>query len=283
MSLADVVAMRTKELYWTVTRVTGTKPLFDRVVGASSLVSTRISGERTRRPRQLRQSVPHFYECDLAKKATFDRLLANYYEHSGPPSDPVRVLHFFNLLESVRQLEGGDYLELGVYRGSTARIIHELMDPAATLFLLDTYQGFDEKDIKAEKAASATDTRFVLTTPEAVAAYVGGGKPQANVKPVQGWFPETYRELEDRRWRFIHIDLDLYKPMKTALTMLWPSLLPGGVLLLHDYGCHGFPGAKQAVDEFADEVGLQPIVLADRWGSAVFRKPGHASATRSAA
>ena len=56
--------------------------------------------------------------------------------------------------------------------------------------------------------------------------------------------------------------------------MLWEPLLPGGVVMVHDYGCyHGFPGARRAVDEFCASVGVLPIELCDSWGTAAFRKP----------
>jgi hypothetical protein len=44
-------------------------------------------------------------------------------------------------------------------------------------------------------------------------------------------------------------------------------------MVVHDYGCLGFPGVKIAVDEFSRARGVFPVQLADRWGSVVFRKP----------
>jgi hypothetical protein len=65
----------------------------------------------------------------------------------------------------------------------------------------------------------------------------------------------------------------LYQPIKTALETLWKPLLPGGIVMVHDYGCYGFPAARRAVDEFCHAVGQLPVELNDRWSTAVIRKP----------
>ena len=95
----------------------------------------------------------------------------------------------------------------------------------------------------------------------------------ANLKIVKGWFPESFKGLEEIRWRFVHIDFDLYQPIKTALETLWKPLLPGGIVMVHDYGCYGFPAARRAVDEFCHAIGQLPVELNDRWSTAVIRKP----------
>jgi len=150
------------------------------------------------------------------------------------------------------------------------------MDPSRTLYSLDTFEGFDERDIAVEQtkyATSWTAGSFAPTSVERVARYVGDGMWPANLKIVKGWFPESFKGLEEIRWRFVHIDFDLYQPIKTALETLWKPLLPGGIVMVHDYGCYGFPAARRAVDEFCHAVGQLPVELNDRWSTAVIRKP----------
>ena len=105
-----------------------------------------------------------------------------------------------------------------------------------------------------------------------MAEYVGDGKWPANLKLVKGWLPDSDRGMEDRCWRFVHVDLDLYAPIKAALEQSWEQVVPGGVVLVHDYGCYGFPGARTAVDEFCAQIGVAPIELVDRWSSAANSK-----------
>jgi len=46
----------------------------------------------------------------------------------------------------------------------------------------------------------------------------------------------------------LNLDTDLYEPAQVILQHLYPRLVPGGVLLLDDYGV--FPGESLAVDEY---------------------------------
>ncbi len=48
----------------------------------------------------------------------------------------------------------------------------------------------------------------------------------------------------------IHSDSDLYEPTKVTLKELWPYLVDGGMILIHDYGTKQWPGIKKSVDEF---------------------------------
>lgn len=150
------------------------------------------------------------------------------------------------------------------------------MDPARTLFAFDTFEGFDQRDVDAEKRkhdSQWTVGNFSPTSVERVATYVGDGQWPENLKLVKGWFPESFRGHEHIRWRFVHIDFDLYQPIKSALETVWEPLLPGGIIVVHDYGCYGFPAARLAVDQFCTQIGIPPIELSDRWSSAVVRKP----------
>jgi hypothetical protein len=42
----------------------------------------------------------------------------------------------------------------------------------------------------------------------------------------------------------------LYDPTLAALKALYPLVVPGGVVLLDEYGMEGFPGESAAFDEY---------------------------------
>ena len=46
----------------------------------------------------------------------------------------------------------------------------------------------------------------------------------------------------------LHIDVDVYEPSKIILELLWDKVVPGGILVLDDYGT--VEGETKAVDEF---------------------------------
>ncbi|HBH79257.1 MAG TPA: hypothetical protein DDY39_05465, partial [Nitrospira sp.] len=66
----------------------------------------------------------------------------------------------------------------------------------------------------------------------------------------KGWIPDRFPEVKERRFAFVHIDVDLYQPIMDSLKFFFPRLLPGGIIVVDDYGYSIFPGAKKAVDEF---------------------------------
>jgi len=224
----------------------------------------------------LVQTIPDLFESFPDKAALFNRILQEYSGLSADPLDPVRIVLLYQLLAAANELTPGDYIELGTYGGLTLKVIHRLMDPQRTLYALDTFEGFDARDIAIEKTKYDYTSGlewFSRPSIENVAKYVGDGEAPTNLKLVKGWFPESFKGLEEIRWRFVHIDMDLYQPVKAALQMLWASVVPGGIVVVHDYGCYSFRAARIAVDEFCDSIGIPPVEMPDRWGSAVLRKP----------
>jgi hypothetical protein len=68
----------------------------------------------------------------------------------------------------------------------------------------------------------------------------------------KGWIPDCFPVDEDTRYRFVHIDVDLYQPIFDSLEYFWPRMAKGGIIALDDYGSMAYPGAKKAVDEFCE-------------------------------
>jgi O-methyltransferase len=211
------------------------------------------------------------------KRQIFDNLWNGYRNPATHLRDPIRLIQFMALLDIANAAQEGDYLEIGTHRGESAKVIYKLMDPSRTLFCIDTFEGFVDSDLVAEKYINPAITwqpgNFLDTSPEYVATYVGDGTPPPNFKPIKGWFPESYQGLEDRNWRFIHLDMDLYEPTKIGLEILWPQLVPGGVMVFHDFDNLSFPGVKIAVNDFFSRLGLTVLPMGDLWGSTMIVKP----------
>ena len=54
------------------------------------------------------------------------------------------------------------------------------------------------------------------------------------------------------------MDADLYNPTKAGLEFFYPRLVPGGVIIVHDYN-PDWPGIMKAVNDFATTI-TEPIV-----------------------
>jgi O-methyltransferase len=165
----------------------------------------------------------------------------------------------------------GDFVELGVYRGGTARLIHRYA-PERVLHLFDTFSGFDPHDVAHEARATGLQTSastFTDTSAEGVLRYVGG--PAGRVRAYPGRFPDSWSsELDRTSFAFVHLDADLYAPTLAGLELFYPRTSPGGVIVVHDY--NAWPGARSAVDGFFSDKPEVPIPMPDKSGSVVVVK-----------
>jgi hypothetical protein len=185
------------------------------------------------------------------------------------------VLQAHIFLDKISTLPAGDYAELGTYQGNYARIIYSRMAKGSTLYCFDTFLGFPEVSVHAEAKATglqAVPGTFSDTSLDLVVRNVVGNSEPTCLVLRKGEFPGTFRGLEDRTWRFVLLDADLYEPTKAGLECFWPRLVGGGVILAHDY-LSGYPGVCKAVHEFCDPLGIVPVPWPDRVGTAVITKP----------
>jgi O-methyltransferase len=184
--------------------------------------------------------------------------------------DKVR---FYTLWFQIERLKKnnipGDFAELGVYKGVTANILYE-MDKTRKLHLFDTFDGFDENDLKHEESVEDkfSTKEFSDTSVEAVRECINGGE---NVIFHVGHFPETTKGLENVNYALVNIDADLYVPTLEGLKYFYSRLSPGGIILVHDYN-HTWDGARKAVDEFIQTIPESLLELPDWQGSALIVK-----------
>jgi O-methyltransferase len=80
-----------------------------------------------------------------------------------------------------------------------------------------------------------------------------------NVEILGGTFPESGGAVGARRFKLVHLDVDVYEGTKDAATRIWSRLVEGGVIVVDDYGGDGMDGVRHAVDEFADQSSCRMI------------------------
>lgn len=149
-----------------------------------------------------------------------------------------RLYRIAQLVRDVENVEG-DMAEAGVFRGGSAKVITTI-NPNKTLHLFDTFAGIPEDDAiagghrKGDFAASYHDVKDALAGD--------------NVILYPGVFPDTAVGFE-RKFAFVHLDLDTYQSTFAALEYFWHRLSPGGVIVLDDYGWVHCPGVARALSE----------------------------------
>lgn len=204
----------------------------------------------------------------------FDALRALWIARN-PHNDRVDLARLLMFVENVRQLDKdqieGSLAELGVYRGTTAKILHTLL-PQRRLYLFDTFAGFDARDLPHEKSR-ASSPQFTDTSLDAVARFLGDS-PLIRLCP--GYFPATGAQVPDgERFALVHLDADLFKPTWDALCFFYPRMASGGFMILHDYSSTAWPGIADAVDRFFADKPESIVLVPDRSGTALVRKHKH--------
>lgn len=168
-----------------------------------------------------------------------------------------------------RDIEG-DFAELGVYKGYTAKLIHKYA-PEKKLYLFDTFSGFNKRgtDIENQKTNDAIDhNQFSDTSLELVKKYID---PNENIRFFEGYFPDNLPEgFENMKFALVHLDADLYDPTMSGLQTFYSKINQGGIIIIHDY--NAWIGARTAVDEFFSDKIEKPIPMPDKSGSAIIIK-----------
>lgn len=139
--------------------------------------------------------------------------------------------------------------EVGVFRGEFAKDINKHFNQSK-LYLFDTFDGFDDKDLKDEdeEAKNLGKGHFCNTSVELVMQKMTNA---SKVIVRKGYFPDTAVGLDDEKFCFVSLDADLYEPIKAGLEFFYPKMISGGVILVQDYYDEIFTGVKKAVNEFA--------------------------------
>lgn len=181
------------------------------------------------------------------------------------------------LCEACRYLSArgvtGDIVECGVWRGGSmmavARTLRHDGDGGRTLHLFDTFEGMPpptEHDVAptGESAAALLEVAdrgvadsiwCVAGMDEVVRNMNSTGYDPGLIRYVKGKVEDTIPQAAPERIALLRLDTDWYQSTRHELIHLFPRLVPGGILILDDYG--HWEGAREAVDDYIRENGLR--------------------------
>lgn len=148
--------------------------------------------------------------------------------HTRPGAERAAVWRYNTLVWAARQVEAleGDFVECACYRGNTARIVADLVDISNRRYFL--YDLFDHDETMPHHAMPAHSK----TLYDEVRARF----PEPNVIITQGRVPESLAIASPETIALMHIDMNNVDAEIGALELLWDRLVPGGIVVLDDYG-----------------------------------------------
>lgn len=182
----------------------------------------------------------------------------------------VRDGILFQMADRIKQqMVTGSIAELGVYRGDFSRKLN-LLFPERQLYLFDTFEGFDKRDLYIEDKVGL-NTKIKESFSDTSVELVIEKLPFPEKAIVcKGYFPDTTREINDIRYAMVSLDADLYSSIYAGLCYFWPRMSQGGVIMLHDYDNQQFPGVRKAVEDFEAAFGSLPLIpICDLHGTAI--------------
>jgi O-methyltransferase len=171
-------------------------------------------------------------------------------------TDKRRCYFLYQFAESVAKLPG-DFAEIGVYRGGTAYLLGKLAsDQGKRLHLFDTFEGMPPTDDEKDFVVKGD---FADTSLAGVTDYL---KDIGSCEFHPGFFPETAASVQDLRFSFVHVDVDMYLSALDCCEFFHDRLVPGGVMIFDDYGFITTEGLRKAVDQFYQGSSTRPLYSA---------------------
>lgn len=180
----------------------------------------------------------------------------------------------FALKEFARNLADlpGAVAECGSYVGVSAWFMAKEIK-GADLFLFDSFEGLSvPSDFDQSPAGVKQWRQGDLATTEAILRQ--NLSEFRNIHVKKGWIPERFGEVADVRFKLVHIDVDLYEPTRDSLAFFYERLVPGGVIVMDDYGFENCPGAYLAANEFME--GRPETIIHLPTGQGVIIRRGYA-------
>jgi O-methyltransferase len=163
----------------------------------------------------------------------------------------------------VGQLEAeqvpGAIVECGVFKGGAAALMASEAGGRRDVLLFDSFEGLPPPGAKDGTIATGQyHAGWCASTEDDVRAiFARMGVMNDRVRLVKGWFENTFPVTPVPPVAMLHVDADWYDSVRLCLETHFDRLVPGGFLVLDDYG--RWEGCTRATDEFLAARGLGPL------------------------
>ena len=204
--------------------------------------------------------------------------LRDYCDFSHSMIGTARMKNIEECLDVVRvENVRGDLAETGIWRGGAVVFMRGYLAayemPDRVVWAADSFEGLPVPEHPADQGFdfSATVVPSLAVSMEEVAAtFARYGLLDERVKFVKGWFKDSLPNAPIGELALLRLDGDLYESTRDALAALYDKVVPGGFILVDDYG--DFPPCRKAIEEFRRQRGItEPIVQVD-WSGVYWRK-----------
>ena len=205
----------------------------------------------------------------------FNRLFDEGLQRTEMKNHPWLRPRFFQMIQMLKLTWGlpGATADAGVYRGLSSFLICNYLrrerEKAGQKFngdrhfMVDSWEGLSQPvDSDGEHAQGRWSQKaFTDTSLERVQKLM---KDFGSVTYAKGWIPLIFDTLPEQKYRFVHIDVDIFEPTLDSLRYFYPRMVVGGMIVIDDYGPWSnrkWPGCRKAVMQFSEESKVPHVSL----------------------
>jgi O-methyltransferase len=205
--------------------------------------------------------------------------LRNGCEFSHTMIGRKRLENIEHCLDVIRA-EGipGDLIETGVWLGGATIFMRGYLAaydlPERSVWVADSFEGLPKPSLAQDEGwdfSAAEMPILAVSLDEVKENFRRYDLLDDRVRFLKGWFKDTLPTAPIGKLALARMDGDLYESTMDALNALYDRVVPGGFLLIDDYG--DFEPCRRAVDEFRQHRGITVPLQRVDWSGMFWRKP----------
>lgn len=211
-----------------------------------------------------------FYTPHNKAFMTSNRFIQSYLVAIGLAGSDYRIpwrVHQAQWCVQVATQWPGDLIEIGTGRGFVMAGVLSFLDDETfvnrEVFLCDVFSSHNQSQLGMSQHAGV-----YAENADQVRAFFGRWPA---VKVVEGDIRQTIHGLLDRKFCFVHVDLNDPEVEVQVLDLLWASLAPAALILFDDYANAGMERSRALIDEFMEKKKIPVLTTPAGQGIALVR------------
>lgn len=176
----------------------------------------------------------------------------------------------------------GDVAETGAWRGGASIFMKAYLQAYAmadrNVWVADSFEGMPVPRLPQDAGwdfSPAKEPILAVSQAEVEENFRRYDLLDASVRFLKGWFCDTLPTAPIDRLSLLRLDGDLYESTMDALNALYAKVVPGGFVIVDDYG--DFEPCRRAITEFRDTHQITAPLHKIDWSGVYWRKGDAAS------
>jgi len=150
----------------------------------------------------------------------------------------------------------GDFIETGVWRGGACIFMRAMLAAYGVtdriVWCADSFAGLPPPDAEHYPADAGdqhhTFEQLAVSLEEVKTNFSRYGLLDEQVRFLKGWFKDTLPSAPIEKLAILRLDGDMYESTIDALNALYHKVVPGGAIIVDDFGA--VAGCRQAIADF---------------------------------